>query len=366
MKTNYVNSILLSIALMTCHQFALAQRDGCSATLGAKPSGHFQITSYSGNSYLDAFLTREVNVLRNFFDVNPSVFYYDDGSEGANARAMPAVEHPAYPSGTVILGLNMIVNEFNLSASGTTVPLIMAHEFGHILDYKENVCDDYDVKTAELFADFMAGCFLYYRHVLIYTDTRAAIATFYNKGGYEFNNPDHHGTPDERVAALMAGYNWLQSVARPGVYISPSQAIDAAKDYLEISEDGSGSTTSGGSARLVSNSALKENITIITRLADTQSGGSGVTFTYKITVVNNNDVDVTVTLGGLSYGTYANCNATRSSYQEEGEIDEETVSVSANSREIVEVSVHVDESPPYSCAGVKQHQNAQVVAVSDY
>ncbi|MBV8252359.1 MAG: hypothetical protein JO154_07100 [Chitinophaga sp.] len=232
-----VFSIIHIVLLTICASPSRAQSNGCTSTLainnqGGLPSQHYIMSNFSGNNQLDMFLNREVNVLRNFFGVNPGVFYFQDDPAAPNALAMPVIESYNNPSGTIILGLNLASREFGISWSGTTIPLILAHEFGHILDYNMQALPNYDTKTKELFADFMAGCFLFYRSTLTYTDINAIVVSFYSKGEYDFNNPNHHGTPDERRNALTAGYNWLKSVSSPSVYVSPKDAIVAAKAYL--------------------------------------------------------------------------------------------------------------------------------------
>ena len=228
-----MKKIIFCLLIMSITHFCNAQQPyGCSLSISAKPSSNYLMFNYSGNAQLDAFLGREVNVLRNFFSVHPSVYYYQDPYP--NALAMRDVEDNMFPSGTVLLGINLVNQEFQLSRSGTTIPFLLAHEFGHILDNSRNATAGYDSRTRELFADFQAGCFLFYRSVLTYTDVQAAMVSFYTKGDYDFNDPDHHGTSEERLNAFTAGYNWLRAKALPGVYVSPDEAIQADKNYLGI------------------------------------------------------------------------------------------------------------------------------------
>jgi hypothetical protein len=229
--------LILTFLLPQWYLFAQGNSSGCRANIDAKPSDDFIMTEFSGNPQLDNFLNREVNILRRFFETNPSVYYYQDEPGAENAQAMSRVENYSYPSGTVILGVHMVTKEFGYSTSGTTIPFVLAHEFAHIVDFNNDITTGYETRIAELFADFQAGCFLYFRSFLTYTDIRAALQSFYLKGDYEFNNPDHHGTHEERLNAVLAGYNWLKSKARPGVYIGVNDAIEAAKEYLGIAAE---------------------------------------------------------------------------------------------------------------------------------
>jgi len=63
----------------------------------------------------------------------------------------------------------------------------------------------------ELQADYIAGWYIGRRRKWVpLTSSQRSIQTimrsFYAKGDYELNEPSHHGTPEERVAAISAGY----------------------------------------------------------------------------------------------------------------------------------------------------------------
>ena len=61
---------------------------------------------------------------------------------------------------------------------------------------------------SELEADFMAGWYMGGRDAFSawsrYSISQS-LKTFYSLGGYSFNSPDFHGTPEERAAAILAG-----------------------------------------------------------------------------------------------------------------------------------------------------------------
>ena len=223
------------IGFINCSFISLSQNEiiGCSQNY-VTASDQYEIFQYSGNPQLDTYLNRDVNVLRNFFQVNPSVYYFIDSPDAPNAMALSTVEDPNYSDGTIVLGQNLIISEFQLSQSGTTIPFILAHEFAHIVDFLSGSTSCCETKVSELFADFLSGSFLYYRSVLTYTDVQAAMYSFYSKGDFGFNDPDHHGTPQERLQAFISGYNWLRIESMKGKQIPVELAIEAALDYLEI------------------------------------------------------------------------------------------------------------------------------------
>jgi hypothetical protein len=207
---------------------------GCSFNGHGNLLKNYDISENSGDVQVDEYVKREVYALRNFFLINPSFFFTTEESPQAkNAFATPEVELEQCPSGTVVFGRYLIQAENSLNRGNTTVPIIIAHEFGHILDFNKNATPRPGIRK-ELFADFMAGCYLFYRSMHLPTDPNSALKAFFEMGDYsEYNNPNHHGRPEQRVEAILAGYNWLRSITSPGKYISPDSAIIAAKSYLD-------------------------------------------------------------------------------------------------------------------------------------
>jgi ketosteroid isomerase-like protein len=191
-------------------------------------------TNYSGNVYLDNFLTNEYNKLVYCFGVKPNSFYITEDGQ-PNAYASTAITNSFLPDGTVVLGLKLINQECGSSPSGTCVAMavVMAHEFAHILDFKNQFVSG-KPKIKELFADYMAGVYLHTRQLTYtYTDIREAANSIFSKGDTEFNSPLHHGTPQERMNALLAGYEFSRQKFSSGIYnISVSEAMNAAKYYL--------------------------------------------------------------------------------------------------------------------------------------
>jgi hypothetical protein len=88
---------------------------------------------------------------------------------------------------------------------------VCAHEFGHIAQYKYGVYNrllgsNMRVKRLELHADFLSGYFAGIKR-LEHPDYPAATfaLTQFDYGDYS-KDIEHHGTPDERGDAVVAGY----------------------------------------------------------------------------------------------------------------------------------------------------------------
>jgi len=150
----------------------------------------------------------ELNQLSENFNVLPGFFLLDDlGSP--NAYATPESYDNRFPDGSVMFGVSLMRAEYfskNNNGYNTSVPAIMAHEFAHIKQFSEGIHSEYPVPIMELHADFMAGWYLKNRRMAIYSFPEHAFESIYNKGDYEYNNPNHHGTPEERLAATREGF----------------------------------------------------------------------------------------------------------------------------------------------------------------
>lgn len=111
-------------------------------------------------------------------------------------------------TGTIFISEGLLRKESKENyGSFESVPAVMAHEYAHAKQYKNN----FPYKATlwrELHADFMAGWFT--AHLCrcgILHDPRPSFTSFYNKGTDQgFFDLGHHGTKDQRVAAMYAGY----------------------------------------------------------------------------------------------------------------------------------------------------------------
>lgn len=211
---------------------------GClSSSYGGGNSGYRQLDNSSGNNSIDMLVLSETNYLRSAFAVNCAVYFYQDPSSSPNAEASPDISINYMPDGTVVLGYNMIRKQLSINKWGSTIPYILAHEFGHILCFKmgwEFSAGQSTVKLDELFADFCAGAYLHDRSMYLPSDATSTIYAFFNLGDYEFNDDQHHGTPGERVAAVKAGFSCMRNfrLRYPGQVFSLNNLYSSYLDFI--------------------------------------------------------------------------------------------------------------------------------------
>jgi len=186
----------------------------------------------SGDKDFDLALAQTLAMISELFQVTPGFAYYDD-YDGANAFATPRARLNG-ANGTVLFGQTMLERlRRGRESPDVSVASVCAHEFGHILQYKHRLTDRLSAgqtttKRAELQADFFAGYFAGVRKRQKPDFPAAVFAmTQYNFGDENFNKPSHHGTPDERAAAIAFGF---QSAFRDRH--SLSEAIEIGTKYV--------------------------------------------------------------------------------------------------------------------------------------
>jgi hypothetical protein len=186
------------------------------------------ITS-SGNSNLDRYLGRALLRLASTFDVYPGFGFVDD--RGApNAYAMRATLLPG-TRGTVLFGVEKFRKCMNLNDQGSTAIAICAHEYGHILQFETNYHAELmrgrkNVKLVELHADYLAGFFLGgKKRENPNLPLQAVGRTFEELGDTNYRDRKHHGSSQERITAIEAGYFLGQSGSST---VTQAAAIGAA------------------------------------------------------------------------------------------------------------------------------------------
>jgi hypothetical protein len=169
-----------------------------------------RIIPNTGNRNFDLALAVTLSKLSQLLQVRPAFFFYDD-NESANALATTAkiIESS---EGTVLFGRQLFKELMTeMESAEIAVAAVSAHEFGHILQFKRGllprVSPGRRVRRAELQADVFAGYFAGYRKVENPSLPAAVFATTVQRvGDYDTSHDHHHGTPEDRAAAVVKGF----------------------------------------------------------------------------------------------------------------------------------------------------------------
>jgi hypothetical protein len=174
-------------------------------------TGNEPMIPKSGDADFDSALAQTLAKISEAFGTLPGFAYYDD-SDSLNAYATDR-SRLNRADGTVLMGINLL-HRLRKSPDYPEVGVaaVCSHEFGHILQYRYGLFDKVDagqstIKRSELQADYFAGYFagLRKKERPIYPAGVAAMTQF-DFGDTSFANPSHHGTPDERAAAVVRGF----------------------------------------------------------------------------------------------------------------------------------------------------------------
>ncbi|MGC4023063.1 MAG: hypothetical protein QM734_14525 [Cyclobacteriaceae bacterium] len=151
----------------------------------------------TGDPVVDHRLNMTKIDIEDLFHVKADLYCYFDNppNAGADVSLNPLFD------GKIAMGINLLRNklrDFNEHA----IAGVLAHEYAHVLQIKKR--GTLNGKERELQADFMAGYYFGDGDILENGAEKFA-ADLYSMGDYNFWDPQHHGTPEERVAMFKAG-----------------------------------------------------------------------------------------------------------------------------------------------------------------
>jgi len=184
----------------------------------------------TGNAFVDSGFARSRTFMVHAFGVSPAFAFLDD-SESPNAFATPDnIVGWDRGNGSVVFGVRLLTEEVAADPQtwGSALSLIMAHEWGHIKQFYTT--GPLPSPLAELHADFLAGWWLGGFNLMTNgwgINPNSAGRSVFNKGDFEFNSPQHHGTPQQRLTAMAAGYQ-LSVGSNPNI----AQAFQAGLRFL--------------------------------------------------------------------------------------------------------------------------------------
>jgi predicted metalloprotease len=109
----------------------------------------------------------------------------------------------------VLQGLPGQTAGYGHAAGAFAVAYVVAHEYGHNVQQETGVLDGHArALPTELNADCLAGTWAkweYGKGKLAQSDIQAALDAALAVGDFDYLNPQHHGTPQERHDALLTG-----------------------------------------------------------------------------------------------------------------------------------------------------------------
>jgi hypothetical protein len=188
----------------------------------------------SGNTRLDRSLGVLLADLAAKFKVRPGFGYFDDRGS-PNALALPESRLSA-SNGTVLFGREMMSTYLNNSHGDMFIMGICAHEFAHIVQffsgYYERLSKGQQTKKfVELHADFLSGYYIGLRKINYTSAELVSLGrTWESIGDSSYTDPQHHGTPEERLQAVENGYRFARERPEFGI----KGACEVGARYLNV------------------------------------------------------------------------------------------------------------------------------------
>lgn len=173
-------------------------QNGCTGASYGTVGGWGSVGNTFGDPYYDQKMTEEFYIQSSFYSGIPAYGYvlYEESPQHKNAYATN--------DGYILFGYHMfyytISNYGELAAAG-----VLAHEFGHRTQYALGW--QMQNPDAELEADAFSGYYMAFVKQWAWAQIEGYYANTYAIGDYYFNSPQHHGTPDQRLAAAYLGVN---------------------------------------------------------------------------------------------------------------------------------------------------------------
>jgi hypothetical protein len=194
------------------------------------PAFFDSISLSSGNKALDYALAQTLARITDAFQVLPGFVFYRDRND-ANSFATPRRRFPR-TDGTILFGtrfLHQLLSRHDNPEIALTS--ICAHEFAHILQFKRGLLASLlegqpTTRRCELHADFFAGYFAGMRKKEKPEYPAAVFAVTLSSLTTGANYRHHHGTPQQRAAAIMRGFEASYRERR-----SLDDAIDLSMTY---------------------------------------------------------------------------------------------------------------------------------------
>ena len=187
-------------------------------TLGPSSSAG-RMVGTTGDSEVDRLIRLEVRRAERTYGVKSAFGFYDDGLS-PNANARPGTGEI---DGVVSIGVTLVNEELQEPNYGpSALPGIIGHEYAHLLQFQRGTT--LRGVELELQADFIAGWYLARQSWKRPLRLKGFASSLYAKGDWNFYSPSHHGTPDERVRAMLEGYKIAER--------SLDEVFEASEEYV--------------------------------------------------------------------------------------------------------------------------------------
>jgi hypothetical protein len=153
-----------------------------------------------------------------------------------NAYAAPA-DADLGTDKKIIMGDGIIEAYDELGYDDVASQAVLAHEYGHHVQFANNVTFTYSpegTRRTELMADALAAYYLTHKRgaTMNWKRVKQFLEVYYNIGDCAFTNPNHHGTPNQRLKAATWGYEVASDTKKKGKVMTSADFIEMFDEVL--------------------------------------------------------------------------------------------------------------------------------------
>jgi hypothetical protein len=146
-------------------------------------------------------------------------------------NAFAAMEDPYFGTPKkIVMGDGILKAYDDMGYSDVASAAILAHEYAHHIQFANNVefvFEPEGTRRTELMADALAAYFLTHKigAAMNWKRVQGFLQVFYAIGDCAFDNPGHHGTPNQRMMAASYGYALATDAQKKGMVMSSEDLI---------------------------------------------------------------------------------------------------------------------------------------------
>lgn len=227
----------LLVLVLASHSYA-QYFAGCANQGQTALSSQLGAIKTTGNPQMNNYLQYERQSLQKFFGVNAAIILFQDTLYNRpNACVSAVAESDDYPDGAIAMGFNYLHNMYSFAGNFSMIPMVAAHQFAHLANINLKATPLAGIYS-ELYADFMAGCYVAFSSNHQWIDVNRKLRWILRVGDYAaINNPHDHGTPDQRAEAFKTGFEWCRAQKLAGSKAQVNEASKAACIYLNLQDN---------------------------------------------------------------------------------------------------------------------------------
>jgi hypothetical protein len=174
---------------------------GCYAPNATTGNVDCGLASTFGDPNSDAAVQAEAANQYQFWNGIPATVYPWNDCSGPNAVSLPA--------GDILYGVSLF-QQLVAAYGGDAAPIsgVLAHEWGHQVQFDNgwSMSSEPTSRPIELEADAFSGFYMALGESYSWTSINNYFSAVASEGDYNFTDPSHHGTPQERLAAAQLGF----------------------------------------------------------------------------------------------------------------------------------------------------------------